>query len=44
MKRYEIPEIEITKIDNSDVITTSPGTSGPVIDEDEGNWGVGIGL
>ena len=44
MKKYEIPEIEVTKIDYTDVITTSPGTSGPVVDEDLGGWGVGIGL
>ena len=44
MKRYDMPEIEIIKIDYSDVITTSPGTSGPVVDEDDGSWGVGIGL
>ena len=44
MKKYVSPEFEFTKIDEIDVITTSPGTSGPVVDEDAGSWGIGVGL
>jgi hypothetical protein len=38
MKNYITPEIEIIKIASDDIITTSPGTQGPVIDSDEGIW------
>ena len=43
MKKYEMPIVEITEIKEDDVITTSPGTMGPTIDEESGTWG-GIGL
>ena len=41
MKKYIIPEVEIIELNDSDIITTSPGTTGPEIDEDDGPW---IGL
>ena len=44
MKKYENPILEIVETNDSDIITTSPGTTGPTIDEDNGNWGFGIGL
>ena len=38
MKSYITPEIEIITIASDDIITTSPGVEGPVIDSDEGIW------
>lgn len=42
MKNYISPEFEFTKIDVNDVISTSPGTSGPVVDEESDGWGMGL--
>ena len=44
MKKYEDPSFEIVIINDGDIITTSPGTSGPTVDEGSGDWGVGLGL
>lgn len=44
MKKYESPMLEITKIEAKDIITTSPGTTGPTVDEESNAWGVGIGF
>lgn len=44
MKKYVSPEFEFTKIDERDVITTSPGTMGPTVDEESGSWGMEIGF
>ena len=38
MKNYIVPEIEIIKTASDDILTTSPGAEGPVIDSDEGIW------
>ena len=44
MKKYEMPICEITKLNEDDIITTSPGTMGPTVDEEAGDWGLGIGV
>ena len=36
-RKYENLELEIILVESSDVITTSPGTEGPVIDPDANN-------
>ena len=41
IKKYINPEIEITKLNERDVITTSPGTAGPTVDEEFDSWKVG---
>ena len=33
-KKYEALEIELIRVDNSDVITSSPGTEGPIVPDD----------
>lgn len=33
-KKYEALEIEIIRVDSSDIITSSPGTETPVIPDD----------
>ena len=38
MKKYVNPEIEIVELSIDDVITTSPGTETPPMDEMDGNW------
>ncbi len=38
MKKYSNPEIEIVKVDNSDVVTASPGTETPWYEENDGSW------
>ena len=42
MKKYENPYFEIERIGDSDIITTSPGTTGPTVDEENGSWGIGV--
>ena len=37
MKKYIEPNIEIILI-NEDIITSSPGTRLPAIDEEDGSW------
>ena len=44
MKRYENPALEIIDVKESDIITASPGTTGPTVDEESGDWGIGIGV
>ena len=42
MKNYINPEIEIIKIESSDIITTSPGTETTPKDETDGIWDLDI--
>ena len=42
MKRYENPEIEIVKLYDEDIITTSLGTETSPKDEDDGIWDLNI--
>ena len=42
MKKYESPDFEINKISERDIIVTSPGTTGPTVDEESGSWGISI--
>ena len=44
MKKYFNPEIEIVKLSVDDVITTSPGTETPTMDETDGNWQMGVSI
>lgn len=37
-KKYSLPEIEFTKLDAEDVITTSPGTETTPKDDNDGIW------
>lgn len=43
MKKYAIPELEITEINTSDIITTSPGTETTPKDESDGIWNLDLG-
>ena len=38
MKKYIDPEIEVVKLEASDVITSSPGTETPWYEESDGIW------
>ena len=38
MKKYINPEIEIVKLSEDDIITTSPGTETPWYEESDGIW------
>ena len=38
MKKYMNPEVEIVKVDSTDIITTSPGTETTPKDESDGIW------
>ena len=40
---YNSPKIEITELDASDVITTSPGTETTPRDESDGVWNLDFG-
>ena len=42
MKIYKNPEIEIVKLCDEDIITTSPGTETSPKDEDDGIWDLNI--
>ena len=42
MKKYHNPEIEIVEVMASDIITFSPGTETPTMDETDGNWQMGV--
>jgi len=33
-KKYEALEIELVRVDSSDILTTSPGTETPIIPDD----------
>ena len=43
MKNYTNPEIEITEVTASDIITTSPGTETTPKDENDGIWDLDLG-
>ena len=38
MKKYLNPEIEIIELSSNDIITTSPGTETPSVEETDGIW------
>ena len=42
MKKYMNPELEVVEVNASDVMTTSPGTETPTMDETDGNWQMGV--
>ena len=42
MKNYINPEIEVVKLSNEDVLTTSPGTETPWYEENDGVWELSI--
>ena len=42
MKSYLKPELELIKLNTSDIITTSPGTETTPKDEDGGIWDLNI--
>ena len=42
MKVYNNPEIEIVKLEKTDIITTSPGTETTPKDESDGIWDLNI--
>lgn len=42
MKKYESPELEISRVDVNDVITTSLGTVGPTVEEEFNSWKIGM--
>ena len=42
MKRYESPNLLVVKLDESDVITTSPGTETTPKDESDGIWDLNL--
>ena len=44
MRKYESPELEVTSVKKTDVITTSPGTMGPTVEEEFNSWKIGINL
>lgn len=44
MNNYKNPEIELIKIDEDNIITTSPGTETTPKDELDGSWEVGGSL
>ena len=43
MKSYTKPEIELVKLNASDIIITSPGTETTPRDEDDGIWDLDLG-
>ena len=42
MKNYTNPDIEITEVKGTDIITTSPGTETTPKDESDGIWDLDI--
>ena len=38
MKKYNTPEIEVSEVKTSDIITSSPGTETPWYEESDGIW------
>ena len=44
MKNYIKPEYEVVELQNSDIITTSPGTETPWYEENDGVWELNIGM
>lgn len=43
MMKYTKPELEIIKLENEDIITTSQGTETTPKDENDGIWDLDIG-
>lgn len=43
MKKYILPELEISEIDAKDIIVTSPGTETTPKDDNDGIWDLDIG-
>lgn len=43
MKEYVTPELELIKLDEKDIITTSPGTETTPKDENDGIWDLNAG-
>ena len=43
MKKYINPELEIVKLESSDIITTSLGTETTPKDDNDGIWDLDIG-
>ena len=43
MKKYHNPELEIIKIAVDDIITSSPGTETPSVEENDGVWDLDLG-
>ena len=42
MKKYLSPEIDVVKLNENDVITTSPGTETTPKDENDGIWDLNL--
>ena len=42
MKRYESPNLLVVKLDESDIITASPGTETTPKDESDGIWDLNL--
>ena len=42
-KKYELPELEIVFVDNTDIITTSPGTETTPKEDNDGIWDFDLG-
>ena len=42
MKVYITPKIEIIEVEGTDIITASPGTETPTMDETDGIWEFGL--
>ena len=42
MEKYISPEFEIVKLMSDDIITTSPGTETPSVEETDGIWDLDI--
>ena len=42
-KKYELSELEIVFVDNTDIITTSPGTETTPKEDNDGIWDFDLG-
>ena len=40
---YRSPELEVIELNVADIITTSPGTETPSVEETDGIWDLNIG-
>lgn len=43
MRKYITPELEAIRLDESDIITTSPGTETTPKDDNDGIWDLDLG-
>lgn len=43
MRKYITPEFESIRLDESDIITTSPGTETTLKDDNDGIWDLDLG-